>query len=74
MNFHFIDTDKKTVLIEDDDNHVDNSNICWLCDNGNYPHQIKVRHHCHLTSRYSRTAHENSKLQVKKTNFVLYQF
>ena len=52
-------------MSEDDEDHFNISKKCWLCVAEIYPHQIKVRDHCHLISRNKGAADERWKLPVK---------
>ena len=46
----------------------DNSTLCHIC---NYEHgEDRVRHHCHLSVKFSGTAHEICNLKYKVPKFI----
>ena len=43
-------------MIKKDDENVENSTKCWICDNTFVEGDIKVRGNCHVTGKYRDAA------------------
>ena len=47
---------KELTMIKKDDENVENSTKCWICDNTFVEGDIKVRGNCHVTGKYRDAA------------------
>ena len=67
--FFFKDTNHKLNMTDEDEEHFQSNDICWLCDG---EADDKVRDHCHLTGKYRGPACNSCNLNAKKqlTSFV----
>ena len=52
------------MTIEDEDNYQ-NSQDCWTCNEKIVKNKDKVRDHCHITGKYSGSAHSECNLKLK---------
>ena len=66
MKKHF---NKELVITKKDNEDFDNSTKHWICDNGYFDGDVKgdvkVRDHCHVTGKYSGSAHRDCNVNVK---------
>ena len=56
MNKNF---NKKLVKTKEDNEDFKNSTKSWICDNDYTNNDIKVRDHCHITGKYTGSAHRD---------------
>ena len=62
MKKHF---NKELVMTKKDVLDFENSTKCWICDNVYVDGNIKVRYHCHFTTKYRGSAHRYCNIKVK---------
>ena len=60
-----------TILLKmtiEDEEHYQNSQNCWICDQKIIDNKDKVRDHCHITSKFRGAAHKecNSKSRIPR--------
>ena len=74
MAFYFQNTKKDIIMTQEDEEDYRNNNICQFCDKK--IESDKVRHHCHLTSKYRGPAHNTCNINVKQkdSNFIPFAF
>ena len=48
-----------------------NSTKCWICDNINVEGNVKVKDHCHITGKYTDSAHRDCNINVKLNHEIL---
>ena len=74
MNFFFKNTMKDIIMTEEDEEDLDNNNICRFCEKEIL--SAKVRDHCHLTGKYRGPAHNTCNINVKQkdSNFIPFAF
>ena len=54
------------ALVDNEDNaDFENSTKCWICDSSYVDGDVKVRYHCHITRKYSASAHSDCNINVK---------
>ena len=56
---------KEIVMTKKGNEDLENSTKCWICHNDYISIDIKVRDHCHITGKYTDSAHRDCKIQVK---------
>ena len=49
----------------EDNKNFKNSTKCWICDNDYNDTDVKVRNHCHITGKYSGSAHKDCNVNFK---------
>ena len=55
------------------DEDLENSTKCWICDNSYVDGDVKVRYHCHITRKYKDPVHRDCNINVKLiTTFVFH--
>ena len=65
---------KNLVLSAEDEQRFQSSNKCWICDKLFDVVDNKVRDHCHVTGKYSGSAHWSCNIDLKLTKKVLVIF
>ena len=65
INRHF---NRKLKMPMEDEKNYQNSNDCWICNEKIIKNKDIVRDHCHVTGKYSGSAHKecNSKLKIPR--------
>ena len=54
------------ALVDNEDNaDFENSTKCRICDSSYVDGDVKVRYHCHITRKYSASAHSDCNINVK---------
>ena len=48
---------KELVITKKDIEDFENSTKFWICDNDYIGNDVKMRDHCHITGKYSGSAH-----------------
>ena len=61
MNKHF----KKELVMTEMDKDFGKSTKSWICDNNYVQRDLKARNNCHITGKYSGSAHSDSNFKVK---------
>ena len=51
-----------------------NSTKCWICDNDYVDNIVKVRHHCHITRKYTGSAHSDCKINLRLNHKIYIVF
>ena len=74
MAFHFKNTQRETIMTEENEEGYKNNNICRFCEKEIL--SDKVRDHCHLTGRYRGPAHSKCNINVtqEKSNSLRLYF
>ena len=74
MAFYFKNTNKDTIITDEDEEDYKNNNICRFCEKN--IESDKVRDHCHLTGKYRGPAHNTCNINViqKQSNFIPFIF
>ena len=62
MKKHF---NKELVMTKKDNEDFENSTKSWVCDNDYIDNYVKVRNHCHITGKYTASAHKDCNINVK---------
>ena len=62
MKKHF---KKELVIIKEDNEDLNKSTVCWICNNGFIDINAKVRDHCHITRKYKGSAHRDCNITLK---------
>ena len=71
MKKHF---KKELVIIKEDNEDLNKSTICWICDNGFIDINAKVRDHCHITRKYKGSAHRDCNITLKLNHKITIVF
>ena len=50
--------DKELVMTEKDDEGLESSTHCWICDDNYVDSDVKVRDHYHISEKYRGSAQE----------------
>ena len=66
MKKHF---NKNLVMITEENERFERSNICWICGKL-IEFDSKVRDHCHITGKYRGPAHSNCNISLKVSKNV----
>ena len=61
-------------MTKEDNEDFENSTKCWICDNDYVDSDVKVRDHCHITGKYSGSAHGDCNIDVKLNHKILVVF
>ena len=48
---------KELVMTKKENEDIESSTKCWICDNNYIDGNIIVRDHCHITGKYRGSAH-----------------
>ena len=74
MAFDFKNTNKDIIMTEENEKDYRNNNICQFCLKN--IETDKVRDHCHLTGKYTGSAHSkcNNNVTQKQSNFIPFIF
>ena len=74
MLFYFVNTNKDSIMTEEDEDDYRINNICRFCEKN--IECDKFRDHCHLTGKYRRSAHSICNINVtkKQSNFIPFIF
>ena len=59
MNKYFL------VIAKEDNEDFKNSTKCWICDNDYVGNDVKVRDYCHITGKYTGSAHRDCNINLK---------
>ena len=70
VTFYFKISKKDIVMTEEDEEDLDNNNICRLCEKN--IESDKVRDHCQLTDSYREPAHSKCNKNVTQSKLILY--
>ena len=62
MKKHF---NKQLVMTKEDNKDFKNSTKFWICDNDYVDNDVKVRDHCHITGKYSGSAHRDCNINLE---------
>ena len=62
MKKHF---NKELEMTNKDNEDLENSTKCWVCDNDYIDTDVKVRDHCHITGKYRVSPHRDYNIDVK---------
>ena len=46
-------------MTKEDNEDFKNSTKCWICGNDCIDSDVKIRDHCHVTGKYSGSAHRD---------------
>ena len=71
MKKHF---NKELLMTKPDNEDLDNSTKCWICDNDYIDTNVKVRHHCHNTEKYRGSAHREWNIRVELNHKIPVKF
>ena len=52
-------------MTKEDDEDLENSAKCSICDNVTVDGDVKVRDHCHITGKYRGSAHRDCNIKVR---------
>ena len=71
MKKHF---NKNLIMDKEEEEQVQSSNACWICEKIIHDDDEKVRDHCHVTGKFRGAAHWscNSNLQLTKKVPVIF--
>ena len=74
MAFYFKNTNKDIVMTDNDEEDYRNNNFCRFCEKEII--NDKVKHLCHLTSKYRGPSHSKCNINVtqKQSNFIPFIF
>ena len=61
MRKHF---NKEFEMTKEADKDFENSTKCWICDHTYVEGDVKVRHNCHITGKYSGPAHRDCNIKI----------
>ena len=64
MQKHF---KKELVMNKEDNEDFKNSTKCYICDNDYIDTDVKVEDHCHITGKYTCSAHRDRNINLKLT-------
>ena len=67
MNKHF---NKNLIMSEEEEHLFQQSNSCWICKKLLDNDEEKVRHHCHVTGKFTGKAHWNCNINFQLTKKV----
>ena len=67
MKKHF---NKNLIMSEEEEHLFQQSNNCWICKKLINHDDQKVRDHCHITSKFRGTAHQNCNLNFQMTKKI----
>ena len=56
---------KELVMTKGDNENVENSFKCRICDNDYVDNDVKVRDHCHITGKYTGFAHRDCNINLR---------
>ena len=56
MEKHF---NKELVMKKKDNEYLESSTKCWVCDNDHIDGNVKVKDHCHITGKYNGSSHRD---------------
>ena len=56
---------EELVMDKEDNEDLENSTKCWICDNDYINNDIKVRDHCHISRKHRRSAHKDCNINLK---------
>ena len=62
MKKHF---NKELEMTNKDNEDLENSTKCWVCDNDYIDTDVKVTDHCHITGKYRVSPHRDYNIDVK---------
>ena len=71
MKKHF---NKVLVVTKEDNESFKNSTKCWICDNGYFDHDVKVKDHCHITGECRCSTHIYSNINLKLNHKIFLVF
>ena len=66
MNKHF----NKNLIMSEEEEQLQSSNTCWICEKLIYNDDEKVRDHCHITRKYRGTGHWSCNINLQLTKKV----
>ena len=58
------------IMTKKDNEDLENSNECWICDNDYIDNGFKVRDHCHITIRYIGSVHRDCNINIKSNHEI----
>ena len=61
-------------MIKKDDEDFKSSPKCWISNHVYVEGDAKVRDHCHITGKYSSTAHRDCNINIKLIHKILLYF
>ena len=56
---------KELVMTKTDNEDIEKSTKCWICDNDFIDGDVNVRDHCYITGKYRGSAHRDCIINVK---------
>ena len=56
---------KELAMTKETNEGLKNSTKCWICDNNCVDNDVKVRDRCHMTGKYSGSAHRYCNINPK---------
>ena len=62
MKKHF---NNELLMTKKNKEDFENSTKCWICDTAYFDGDVKVRDHCHITGKYTSSAHVDCNINVK---------
>ena len=65
---------KELVMTKKEDEDLETSNKCWICDNVPVEDDVKVRDDCHITGKYTGSAHRDCNINVKLNHRIFIVF
>ena len=68
------DFNKELVTTKKDNEDFENSTKCWICYNYYIDNDVEIRDHCHITGKYSGSAHRDCNINVKANLIILVVF
>ena len=61
-------------MTKEDNEDFKNSNKCWICGNDCIDSDVKVRDHCHITGKYSGSAHRDCNINIRLNHKIPIEF
>ena len=65
---------KELVMTKKEDEDLENSTKCWICDNVHVEDDVKVRDDCHITGKYTGSANRDCNINVKLNHRIFIVF
>ena len=65
---------KELVMTKTDNEDIEKSTKCWICDNDFTDGDVNVRDHCYITGKYRGSAHRDCIINVKLNQKIFVVF
>ena len=65
---------KELVMTKTDNEDIEKSTKCWICDNDFFDGDVNVRDHCYITGKYRGSARRDCIINVKLNQKIFVVF